>query len=158
MAGMLVARKPSVWRKNYDVADNGRPLTVWEASMWRAGGVFTLDGQRYEVRSNAWGTRYSLTDQRGTQVALAEGAGRKHWTVTAGRTVYEFRRPSFWRREDELVVRGARAGYVKRVGTWRHEVVADLPGLPPPVQIFVLAVLITKWDRADAAGASAASG
>jgi hypothetical protein len=37
---------------------------------------------------------------------------------------------------------------------WRGDAVADLPGLPPPVQVFVLAVVLSMWD-AQAAAASA---
>jgi hypothetical protein len=41
---------------------------------------------------------------------------------------------------------------------WRGDVAADLPGLPPAVQIFVLAVVLTMWDWSSggAAGGAAA--
>jgi hypothetical protein len=44
---------------------------------------------------------------------------------------------------------------VKRTSLWRSDIVADLPGLPPPVQIFVLGVVITIWDQQAAAATTA---
>jgi hypothetical protein len=154
---MLEARKPSVWRNRYDITSDGRPLTAWQSSNWRPGGKFTLDGQQFEVRSNAWGTKYTMTNQSGAQIALAEGVGRKHWTVTAGGTGYHFQRASIWRSEEELIVQGRRAGFVKRVGMWRGDTIADLPGLPMPVQVFVLGLLVTRWDQAQASAAATAT-
>jgi hypothetical protein len=43
---------------------------------------------------------------------------------------------------------------VKQTSVWRGEIAADLPGLPLPVQIFVLGVVITMWDAQAAAGAA----
>jgi hypothetical protein len=37
-------------------------------------------------------------------------------------------------------------GSVKRKSIWRGDAVADLPGLPPSVEVFVLAVVLTKWE------------
>ena len=34
---------------------------------------------------------------------------------------------------------------------WRSDVEAELPGLPVPAQIFTVAVVLTRWDRDDAA-------
>lgn len=151
MASMLQARKPSVWRSRYEILSDGRPLTEWQPLTWRQGGRFTLDRQAYEVRANAWGTKYTMAKDSGTEVASAQGVGRKDWTVKADHQTYTFRRASIWRSEEELIVRGNRAGYVKRVGTWHGDTVADLPGLSLPAQVFVLGLLIAKWDAAHAA-------
>ena len=48
-------------------------------------------------------------------------------------------------------------GFVKRTSIWTSDAMADLPGLPVPVQIFVLTVVLTKWD-AEAAAAGAGGG
>jgi len=37
---------------------------------------------------------------------------------------------------------------------WRSDAEAELPGLPMPVQVFVLAVALTTWDAQAAAPAS----
>jgi hypothetical protein len=154
---MLEARKPSVWRSRYDILSDGRPLTTWQPSHWRPGGRFTLDRQEFEVRSNAWGTKYTMTNQSRVPIASAEGVGRKHWTVTAGGQTYHFERTSIWRSEEQLIMQGRRAGFVRRVGMWRGDTIADLPGLPLPVQVFVLGLLVTKWDQASASAASSAA-
>ncbi|MDX6366615.1 MAG: hypothetical protein QOK30_1691 [Nocardioidaceae bacterium] len=39
---------------------------------------------------------------------------------------------------------------------WRTDDVADLPGLPLPVQIFVLAVVLTVWNESNASTAGTA--
>ncbi len=93
------------------------------------------------------GHTYGMADDAGTTVATADRVGRKSWTVQAGGVSYTFRRPSIWRHEEELLSEGRRMGSVKRNSMWRSDTVADLPGLPVPVQVFVLAVVLTVWDR-----------
>jgi len=45
-------------------------------------------------------------------------------------------------------------GSVTRNSIWRGNTVADLPGLPRPVEVFVLAVVLTMWDVAAASAAT----
>ncbi|MEE6260580.1 hypothetical protein [Plantactinospora sonchi] len=148
---MLQARKPSIWRNRYEVSADGVAVATWEPSMWRSGGNFTLGGESYQVRSNTWGSRYTLLDANDTTVATADRVGRKQWTVEADGRTYHFRRTSFWGNEQELQADGQRVGSVKRSNSWRGDVTADLPGLPLPVQLFVLGVVITMWDSTAAA-------
>jgi hypothetical protein len=98
-----------------------------------------------------WASTYGMADDAGTQIATADRVGRKSWTVTANGTSYAFQRHSLWRYEQDLLVDGQRAGSVKRQSLWRSDTVADLPGIPLPVQVFVLAVVVTAWDQAAAA-------
>jgi hypothetical protein len=79
-------------------------------------------------------------------------------SVEADGRTYEFRRASMWRQEEELHSEGLRVGSVKRTSLWRGDVVAELPGLPLPVQIFVLAVVLTMWDAQSAAASTAVAG
>jgi hypothetical protein len=37
-------------------------------------------------------------------------------------------------------------GSVRRNSIWRSDAVADLPGLPLTVEVFVLAVVLAMWD------------
>ena len=154
---MLEARKASFWRNRYEISADGEVLLTWEGSSWRHGGTFELAGQQYSVRGNMWGSRYGMVDQFGTRVASADRVGRKNWTVEAGGRAYTFHRRSIFRQEEQLHSEGQRLGTVKRSNRWRSDAVADLPGLPLPVQVFVLAVAITMWDSAAAAGATAAA-
>jgi hypothetical protein len=126
----------------------GRQLTTWDGSSWNVGGTFELDGQHYEVRANMWGSTYGMVNQYGARIASANHVGRKNWTVVSEGRTYEFRRASLWREEDELFTDGLCAGSVKRTHIWRGGAVADLPDLPPQVEVFVLAVALTQWDSA----------
>lgn len=152
---MLKARKAGIWSHRYEIAADGKHLATWDGSMWKHGGHFELEGRRYEVRGNMWGSKYGMVAEDGTPLASAERVGRKRWTVAAGGRTYEFQRASMWRREEELLSAGLKIGSIKRVSVWRSDAEADLPGLPVPLQVFVLAVVLTMWDWADEAAASA---
>ncbi|GAA1888841.1 hypothetical protein [Asanoa iriomotensis] len=148
---MLTARPASAWRNRYDVALDGRPLTTWEASFWKQGGAFTLDGRRFEVRSSTWGTKSTMVDEMGGEVAAAERVGRKRWTVSYAGQTYTFRRHSMWSQRQDLYVGDNAVGYARRTSAWRREVELDLPGVPVPAQVFVLGVVIALWDAETAA-------
>jgi hypothetical protein len=152
--GVLTARKPSVWRSRYVIALDGQDITSWQPSSWRSSTAFLLDGRRYTVRANLWGSRYELASDPGGPVAVAEGIRRKHWSVTAGAQRYDFQRASAFRSEQRLLGPGGVAGTVRRANSWKGSAEADLPGLPLPVQVFVLIVLLTTWDANAAAAAS----
>jgi hypothetical protein len=147
---MLEARKASVWKGRYAIRADGRHVAVWDESWWRAGGTFELDGRRYEVRGTMWGSTYRMVGSDGAPIAVARRVGRKRWTVEAAGRTYEFRRMSWWRQEQGLRSGDRYVGSVKRTSIWRGDAVADLPGLPLPVRIFVLAVVLTMWDRSSA--------
>ena len=149
----MEARKISAWKNTYVVTDRGREVATWDRSVWRSGGEFLLDSRRYRVRSNGWGTRYTMTDESDTVVAAADRVGRKHWTVSADGQTYDFRRRSWWNNEEELVLGETRVGAVRKPSVWRGDVEVELPTLPPALQLFVLGVVISKWDAETAAAA-----
>jgi hypothetical protein len=154
---MLTAEKPSPWRQRYDIGQDGRPIARWEPSWWKSGGAFVLDDQRYEVRGNAARGRFELFGPAGQPLASAQRMGRRRWTVRAGERTYQFRRGSIWRAEQELLLGDQPVGSIRRTSMWRRSAVADLPGIPAPVQVFVLCVVLTMWDAAAAAASSSAS-
>jgi hypothetical protein len=151
---MLRATKTSLRRSRYSIDVDGRLVTVWDSAFWTTGGRFELERLRYTVRANMWGSKYAMVGEDGAPVATADHVGRKRWTVEAGNHRYEFQRASIWRREQELRSGGERVGSVRRPSLWRNDVVADLPGLPLPVQIFALAVILTGWDRSNASASA----
>lgn len=154
---MLHAKKAGFWRGRYEITDDGRDLATWEPSFWRTGGTVELDGQRYEIRGNLRGSRFEMVTADGTAVAAADRVGRRSWTVDAGGRIFEFRRASIWRHEQLLLSDGRQIGSVARTSMWRGDATADLPGLPVPVQLFVLAVVLTMWaQQSSAAGAAGA--
>lgn len=143
-----------MWRNRYELASNGQPLATWDGRIWRTGGTFDLAGRRYDVTSNVWGNRFEMRDNVGTIVAAADRVGRKRWTLEASGRSYQFQRASLWRSEEVLVAEGRPVGSVRRVSVWRSDAVAELPGLPLPVQVFVLVVVLTMWDSRAAASAT----
>lgn len=154
---MLHARKAGFWTGRYEIIVEGRVVARWEPSIWRTGGRFELDGRHYEIRGNVWGSRYGMTAEDGTVVASADRVGRKNWTVQAAGRVYTFQRASWWRPDQILHFEGRQVGSITRSSMWRSDAVADLPGLPVPVQVFVLAVVLTMWSQ-QAATAAAGGG
>jgi len=148
---MLTARPTSKWRNSYALELDGRPLTTWEASLWKQGGRCTLDGHEYQVRSNTWGTRHTMVDESGQEVAVADKVGRKRWTVTYGGQTYQFRWRSMWSQQQDLYVGDQAVGYARRTSAWRRDVELELPGLPTPAQVFVAGVVIAMWDAQTAA-------
>lgn len=151
---MIEARRASRWRDRYELIANGESLGMWDGRVWRSGGSLTLAGQRYDVRPNTWGSRYEMTDQAGTVIAAADRVGRRRWTLQSGGRIYQFQRASWWRSEEHLMADDQPVGSIRRVSVWRSDAVADLPGLPVPLQVFVLVVVLTKWNEQASAGAS----
>ena len=147
---MIEARRTSVWSSGYELELNGEPLATFERSVWRGGGRFVMGGRPYEVTSNLWASSYTLVAGDGATVATARRVGRKDWTIEADRVVYTFRRASVWRQEEELTLGGQPVGSVRRTSSWGGGAVADLPGMPPVVAVFAVAVVLTTWDLAAA--------
>lgn len=155
---MLVAKKVGFWKNTYEISVAGQLVTTWEKSSWTRGGAVELDGRRLEIRGNLWGTRYTMTDEEGAELAAADRVGRKRWTVEADGRIHELRRASMWRQEELLLADGREVGSIRRSGPWRRDATAELPGLPLPLQVFVFVVTLTKWDAARAAAAAGGSG
>lgn len=147
---MLQARRLRLWDGRYDLLEDGRWVATWETSPWSPGGRFTLDGRRFTVRANLLGGQASLTEAGGVQVATAHGVGRKNWTIESEGTTYHFSRSAPWRHEEKLLDRGRRLGSVRRTNIWRGDATADLPGLPRVLEVFAVAMALTRWE-ADAA-------
>jgi hypothetical protein len=149
---MVKATRVSAWSRRYHLDVDGRQVSTWDGSWWKSGGTLTHDGRSYGVRGNVWGTELTMTDSAGAVVATAAKLSRRNWTVTSGGRTYSFRRPSYWRYEEQLMDGDRAVGAVRRTSMWRSDVEADLPTLPAPVQVFVVAVALTRWDSEDSAG------
>ncbi|GLZ34138.1 hypothetical protein Lesp02_63250 [Lentzea sp. NBRC 105346] len=143
-----------MWRSQYELSSDGTRIATWHDRLWRNGGTLELEGRRYEVKSNLFATRYEMTDEAGEVVAVADRIGRKRWTVESNGQLYRFRRASWWRHEEQLLEGDQPIGSVKRVSAWRSDAVADLPGLPLPLQVFVFTIVLTAWDAQAAAASS----
>ncbi len=153
---MLHAQRPSLWRRGYDISADGRHIARWEPSWWRSGGAFDLDGRHYQVRGHALGGRVELAGPAGELLASARRVGRRRWSVEAGERSYQFRRASMWRTEQQLLLGDQPVGSIRRTSVWGSSAAADLPGMPEPLQVFVLCAVLAMW--AAARSAAAASG
>ena len=150
---MLEARRAGVFAARYDILLDGDALTRWDGSWWRAGGRFTLEGRPYEVSSKRWGSEFTLTDQTGAVVATAGRLGRRQWTLVTGGRTFQFRRASWWRQQEDLLLDDRPVGSVRLTSMWRGTARADLPGPPLPEQVFALAIVLTMWDSQAASAA-----
>ena|SRR5690242_7707864 len=148
---MIEAHKVSAWKGRYDIVADGRPVATWDKSAWTSRGRLEIEGRPHEVRANLWQGNWAMTAADGSVVATATGVGRTTWTAEADRVAYTFRRGPWWRYEVELLAAGVAVGSVRRPRLWRSDAVADLPGLPLEVAVFVLAVVLAKWDNDSAA-------
>ncbi|HEY2193913.1 MAG TPA: hypothetical protein VGH76_16675 [Actinomycetospora sp.] len=156
---MLEAHRVSSFRPRWEVREDGAPLLVLDKKGWRSGVEYTLDGTAYEVRSTWTGSRYTLA-QGDAELAHTERIGRKHWSVTTPDGEYHFRRRSIWKSDQEWVPdpeASTALGGIRRTGTWRGDAEARLPGMPTPLAVFVLAVVLLMWEQAAAAATAAAA-
>ena len=159
---MLEAHRASSFRPRWEVREDGAPLMVLEKKGWRSGVEYTLDGTPYEVRATWTGTQYALRSGD-AEIAHAERIGRKHWSVSTPEGEFHFRRRSVWKADQEWVDAPdapTALGGCRRTGTWRGDAEARLPGMPTPLAVFVLSVVLLMWEQAAAAaiGGAAASG
>ncbi|OLT09754.1 hypothetical protein BJF78_05875 [Pseudonocardia sp. CNS-139] len=142
---MLRASRVGMLSTRYEISEADAVLCTWKPTAFFGGGEFVLDGRRFEVTRGGWtGRRYRLFDETGEQVATADGVGRLAWTLETGGVTYSFERTSLFRNEHVLA---GEPGSVRRTSAWFGEAEADLPGLPQPVQVFVLASLLSVWDE-----------
>ncbi len=149
----------SSFRPRWEVREEGVPLLVLEKKGWRSGVEYTLDGTPYEVRSTWTGGRYTLASGD-AEIAHADRIGRKHWSVTTPEGEFHFRRRSIWKADQEWVSApdaSEALGGIHRTGTWRGDAQADLPGMPTPLAVFVLAVVLLMWEQAAAAATAGAA-
>ena len=164
---MITAHKPSRWRQQWDVARDGALLARFDQATFRNRGRFTLDGRDHLVKGLGIGTRYALHAARvdggeasdsGPVLAEAARVGRKDWSITSGGRTFHFRRRSMWRPDQDLVDdTGEVVGSIRRAGLWNLTAEADLPGLPDPVAVFAVLVVVLTWE-ASASGAASTAG
>ena len=148
---MIQARKVRLWDRRYDILEDGRTVAIWERSLWGTGGTVQLGGRRFQVRTNVLGGESSMAEGTGRPVAVAHGVGRKNWTIESDGETYHFRRSSPWRQEEKLHDGGRAVGRIRRTSLWRGDALADLPGLPRTVELFALALVLSRWESDSAA-------
>ena len=91
-----------------------------------------------------WDGRYNLVEE-GLCVATWE---KSHWAIGAGSIS---RGAAPWRHEERLHDGGRRLGSVRRTGVWHGGAAVDLQGLPRVVEVFAIAMSLTRWESDAAA-------
>lgn len=153
---VLVAQRLDVWPRRYRfVFDDAVAEILAPSVAWRSGAGFALFDSRYFVDDG--GTRLELKswDKEELQhaewspqsvepalLAEAERTGRARWAITGGGQAYELRRSGL-RPVRRLYAGAERVGSIRRQG---KDATADLPGLAPAFQAFVLIVALKGWD------------
>ena len=150
---VIEARKVKLWDRRYDVLEDGRPVAIWERSLWSTGGTIRLEGRNLHVRTNLLGCESSMSEAAGPPIAVARSVGRKNWTIESDGATYHFRRSPPWRQAERLHHGGLAVGWIRRTRPWRGEARAELPGLPRTVQVFAVALVLSRWESESAASA-----
>lgn len=158
---MLTVRPHGTLKTGFDLVDEaGRTLAAFAGSAWRESGQVRVGDEVWEFRKER-SSRFVLAGPHGIAAAADRTSlwgGR--WQLTAGSGTYELAKRS-WSRRYELRGRGQVLGEIRAKGAFSGKAAAELPAeLPPAVQAFVTAVVLTLWRResAAAAGAVAAGG
>jgi hypothetical protein len=148
-----------VFKNGFDlVDDSGRGLGGFAGSAWRENGEIEIGDERWEFRKER-SKRFALVGPQGTY-ATAERTSvwSSAWHVAVGDRLYELAKASWLRRAYEVHVGDQVVGSVSPKGVFSSKAQVDLPAdMPPPIQVFVIAVVMTQWRRDDAAASTTAT-
>ncbi|WP_214404439.1 hypothetical protein [Pseudonocardia lacus] len=120
-------------------------MTTWTPLHKGSGGEFVLDGISYRIDRLETGADAVLSVVDGPSVAVAEGLGRTPWAVRTHDRFYTFDRTIDRWTEQQLVVRGRSVGAVRQAGRSGRHAAAELPDVPDPVAVFVMALVLDMW-------------
>ena len=156
---MPTVRPHGAYNNGFELLDDaGRELGSFHGSAWRERGEIKVPGEIAGFRRD--GGRHFVLDGRGGELAAAGKpsfwSGR--WLLEAGGRTYELVKPSWLSRSIELRLDGEVVGSVQPKGVLSGKAAVDLPAeLPPAVQVFVVAVVLTLRRREEAAAGTAAA-
>jgi hypothetical protein len=143
---MLQSTRRGVFRHSYDIAEEGRPVATLTGAR-REGYTFELDGESFQVTRKGY-KGFSFTGSQAGEVARADRAGGRTWTIHSMYGPLELVRTSIWKETWELRRFGQPAGTLSRDGTFKRTSTADLPeDLPLALRLFILCVVEALWER-----------
>ena len=146
---VLTAKPHGALRHGFDLVDSaGATVAAFASSVWRENGQVRIGDRFWELR-NQGSRRFTLEGQAGT-LAVAERASywSGAWRVSAGDRTYELVKPSWRSRRYDVRAGGVTVGELRPMGVFGSKAEVDLPDdMPPPVQVFVVAVVMTLWRR-----------
>lgn len=151
---MSTATAHGLFRNGFDLVDEaGQVLAVFDGSSWRERGEITAGARTFDFRRRGWRT-FALSEG-GSEVSTASQRGwlSLTWDVGFAGAAYSLVRGSIWSRA--LQVRdaaGATLGEIRPTGVFSRAVDVRLPdSLTPELQAFVVAVVVSLWNRQNAA-------
>ena len=103
--------------------------------------------------------RFALAGPQGTYATAQQTSiWSSKWNVAVGDRLYQLTKRSWLSSDYDMHVGDAVVGSVHKKGVFSSKAQVDLPAdIPPPVQVFVIAVVMPQWRRDGAAAAAAAS-
>ncbi|HEV7653844.1 MAG TPA: hypothetical protein VGP36_03780 [Mycobacteriales bacterium] len=157
---MLLVRPRGSFRQGFDVLDQGgAPVGAFLGSAWRESGRIQAGGEEWEFRRERY-RRLSLAGPQGVYAAaerVSLWSGR--WRLTTGGQAYELVKGGWFSRRYELLAGDAVVGELAPRGVFGSKAAVELPPqLPPAVQVFVIAVVMTLWRREQNSASGAAAG
>jgi len=115
----------------------------------------TLTASATGYTATHWAVASSCPARLAGRWPLRSGSAGNGGRVHARDRTYQLRRASIWRGGQELLLGDQPVGSIRRASMWRGSAVAELPGMPPPIQVFVLCVVLAGWEAATVAAKSA---
>lgn len=155
----MVVQPHGIWKRGFDLLDgSGVVVGSFEGSAWQEGGRIRAGGQEWEFCRER-SRRLVLAGPQGEEAAaerLSLWSGR--WRLSAGGRTYELAKGFWLSQRYELRAGGAAVGELRPRGAFGRKAEASLPPeLPPAVQVFVIAVVLTLWRRENSAAAGGAA-
>ena len=157
---MLTVNPRGVFKNGFDLVDDaGRTVGGFNGSAWREAGEIQIGAERWDFRKEK-SRRFSLAGPQGTYATAEQPSmWSSRWTVAVGDRLFELAKRSWLSSDYEVSVGDRVVGSIDKKGVFSSKALVSLPAeMPPPVQVFVIADVMTQWRRDDSsASASAAS-
>jgi hypothetical protein len=143
------------FKNGFDLLDDsGAVVGSFSGSVWREGGRILVGGQEWEFRKDG-GRRFELP---GYAAAERTSMWSGKWSLSAGGRTYELAKESWLSRGYDVTLDGRTVGGINPRGWSERKADVSLPAeLPPPVQVFTVAVVLTQWRRDSSSASVAAS-
>lgn len=157
MTSLFTVRRRDRRHRGFELLDGaGRVVGGLTGRGWRESGWVEAGGAAWELR-RAGSRRFELAGPQGpVATAVQVSFWSSGWLLSTGDRTYELVKPSLWSSRYELRADGRPVGEVRRRGVLRLHTEGALPAdLPPPVQVFAVAVVLTLWRRQQAAAGAA---
>lgn len=146
---MLQSTRRGFFRHSYEISEDGRPAATLIGTR-REGCTFEVDDEHYQVTRDRRNV-FTLTGPWG-EIAKAERAGGRTWTISSLYVPLELVRTSIWKETWEVRRFGEPVGSLSKDGTFKNTSTADLPDdLPLPLRLFIVCLVETLWERSRAA-------